>query len=66
MSGKNFSKLFKDSGLMSSRLTTTDLDIIFAKVRRLALKGVLLLEHVLEAPMMPHLHVVCVFSWQEQ
>ena len=32
MSGKNFSKLFKDSGLMNSKLTTTDLDIIFAKV----------------------------------
>lgn len=33
MDGKNFFKLFKDSGLINKKLTQTDIDLIFAKVK---------------------------------
>ena len=33
MEGKTFVKLAKDSGLVDKKLTTTDLDLIFAKVK---------------------------------
>lgn len=33
MDGRQYQKIMKDSGLLDKKLTTTDLDIIFAKVK---------------------------------
>lgn len=33
MDGKTFAKLSKDCGLLDKKLTTTDVDLIFAKIK---------------------------------
>jgi hypothetical protein len=33
MEGKQFAKLVKDTGLLDKKLTTTDVDLIFAKIK---------------------------------
>lgn len=34
MEGKTFAKLVKDSGILDKKLTATDVDIIFTKVKK--------------------------------
>ena len=40
MEGKQFVKLFKDTGLLDTKVTTTDIDLIFAKIKTKAARRI--------------------------